>query len=332
MIVIDNLTKTYDNNSILNDISLHVNKSEIFGIVGESGAGKSTLLRCISGLEKFDKGKLIVNNTDISKLTKNELRVFRRKIGMIFQDFALLSRKNVLQNVTLPMECWKYSKKEMIDRAEKLLDLVGLHDKKNYMTYELSGGQKQRVAIARALALDPDILLCDEATSALDPSTTESILELLKSINEKLGITIVMVTHEMTVIKSICDKMAIITDGKVGAEGSVKSIFLEEPPALQELIGRRKIAAESGSEIIKLSVENLNVKDSISYNFASELKVPFSIISANVEQFKDGSFGHFYLSVNKKYVQAVMDFFNSYNEEGVLYKAKNYLGGKNNVF
>ncbi len=332
MIVINNLTKSYNNNYILKDINLHVGKGEIFGIVGQSGAGKSTLLRCINGLEKFDEGKLIVEDTDISKLSKNELRIYRRKIGMIFQDFALLSRKNILQNVTLPMECCKYNKIEMISKAENLLDLVGLNDKKNSMPYELSGGQKQRVAIARALTLNPDILLCDEATSALDPSTTESILDLLDTINKNLGITIVIVTHEMSVIKSICDKMAIISNGKIGAEGSVESIFVKEPPVLQDLIGRKKIIVNSGYEIIKMPIENSNINSSILYNLATKLKIPFSIITANVEQFRTTSFGHLYLSVDRKQVQIVLEFLNSHNIDAVLYKDINYLGGNDNVF
>lgn len=332
MIVIKNLTKSYNNNTILKKINLHVSKSEIFGIVGQSGAGKSTLLRCINGLEEFDKGELILGDVNISKLSKKELRDYRRRIGMIFQDFALLSRKTVLQNVTLPMECCKYNKTKMIRKAEELLNLVGLYDKRDAMPCELSGGQKQRVAIARALTLDPDILLCDEATSALDPSTTESILDLLNTINKNLGITIVMVTHEMSVIKSICDKMAIISNGEVGAEGSVENIFLEKPSALEDLIGRENITVNPGYEVVKLSIKNADINNSILYDLATKLKIPFSIILANVEQFRNSSLGHFYLKVDKKQVQIVLDFLNSYGLDAVLYRETNYIGGNDNVF
>ena len=243
MIKVQNLCKSYKSGRVLSDINLHVQRGEIFGIVGQSGAGKSTLLRCINGLESFESGKVIVNDIDIARLDERAMRQFRRKIGMIFQNFALLNRKTVLDNVMLPMECWHYPQAEKRRKAEELLALVGLADKLGSLPHELSGGQKQRVAIARALTLDPDILLCDEATSALDPAITQSILELLRDVNRQLGITILMVTHDMAVIKTICKRMAIITGNRIATTGRVSDVFLAEPAELRELVGRKEIHA-----------------------------------------------------------------------------------------
>ena len=210
MIKIDKLNKYYGSNKVLNDISIDIKKGEIFAIVGHSGAGKSTLLRCINGLEDYSDGSLKVHNQEIKTLGKEKLREFRKSIGMIFQHFSLIQRKTVYENVALPMEVWGYSKDEINKKVKDLLALVGLTQKIDSYPSQLSGGQKQRVAIARALTLDPDILLSDEATSALDPNTTTSILNLLKKINEKLNITIVLVTHEMEVVKQIAQKSLLL--------------------------------------------------------------------------------------------------------------------------
>ena len=226
---------------ILKDVSLEIRKGEIFGIIGQSGVGKSTLLRCINGLESYNRGKLIVNGSEVCALSHDGLRHFRKDIGMIFQNFALLNRKTVFENVVLPMRCWGYPKTKMEKTAKDLLNLVGLENKTHAYPNALSGGQKQRVAIARALTLEPKILLCDEATSSLDPGMTKSILDLLKNINKKLGLTIVVVTHEMDVIKLICDKMAIISKGRIEVCGSVESVFLKQPAALLDLIGNKGI-------------------------------------------------------------------------------------------
>ena len=210
MISIKNLNKHYGDIKVLNNISIDIKKGEIFAIVGHSGAGKSTLMRCINGLEEYTDGSLIVNNKEIKNLRKNELREFRKNIGMIFQHFSLIQRKTVFENIALPMQLWGYKKEEISKKVKELLVLVGLEEKTDVFPNQLSGGQKQRVAIARALTLNPDILLSDEATSALDPNTTTSILNLLKQINEKLNITIVLVTHEMEVVKQIAQKALLL--------------------------------------------------------------------------------------------------------------------------
>nr|WP_284708678.1 methionine ABC transporter ATP-binding protein [Sporomusa sphaeroides] len=303
----------------MTDINLQVHQGEIFGIVGQSGAGKSTLLRCINGLETFDKGKMIVNDTDISLLSENELRLFRRKIGMIFQNFALLNRKTVLENVMLPMECWKYPQTTMKKKAEELLDMVGLAGKMKSLPNELSGGQKQRVAIARALTLEPDILLCDEATSALDPAITKSILELLADVNRELGITIVIVTHDMSVVKTVCDRMAIITGNKIAVQGSVASIFLDEPPALIELVGRRAIIAPPGRTIIKLAISDSGINQFL-YSFALDLKIDFSIAAANIEQFHNNSYGHLYLSIANENIERTAAYCASQRMDCVIFE------------
>ena len=215
MIRIKGVNKYFGNTQVLKNINVEINKGEIFGLVGHSGAGKSTLLRCINGLESYEDGSITVNNKEIKDLTSKELREFRKDLGMIFQHFSLLERLNVYENVALPLVCWGYSKEEINKKVDELLRLVGLENKAKNKPKHLSGGQKQRVAIARALALNPNILLCDEATSALDPNTTKSILSLLRDINKKLGITIIIVTHQMEVVKEVCNKVAILKDGKV---------------------------------------------------------------------------------------------------------------------
>lgn len=297
MIEIKSLTKKYEEDSALRDINIQIPDGCIFGIIGQSGAGKSTLLRCINGLEKYDNGEIIVNGTNLNSLSDKQMLEFRKGIGMIFQNFALLNRKTVLDNVKLPMECWKYSEKEMDERAKKLLKRVGLEDKLHVMPGELSGGQKQRVAIARALAMEPSVLLCDEATSALDPAITQSILELLEDINSELGITIVMVTHEMSVVKEACDRVAILENGHMVSQGSVEEVFLENDDSLENLMGSRKIYAPSGKELVKVSLHGSeNEQDSI-YKLAKQCGIPFGILSANITPFHNNCYmGHIYLT------------------------------------
>lgn len=207
------------------NVSLKIEKGKIYGIIGFSGAGKSTLVRCLNLLEMPTSGKVIFEGKNLMEIKEKELRKYRQKIGMIFQSFNLLLQRNVLGNVCYPLEIAGVKKKEAQKRALELLKLVGIADKaKNYPAH-LSGGQKQRVAIARALATNPDVLLCDEATSALDPITTTAILDLLKSINEKMGVTIVIITHEMKVVEQICDKVAVMSEGKIVEEGEVRDVF-----------------------------------------------------------------------------------------------------------
>lgn len=237
MITASNIHKSFAQQHVLKGVNLYINRGCIFGLAGRSGAGKSTFLRCINGIESYDSGTLKVSGVEISHLQKKHLRAFRKTIGMVFQNFSLLERLNVFENIALPMRCWKYDTSTIEVQVNKLVGLVGLSEYITRKPRELSGGQKQRVAIARALSLTPEILLCDEATSALDPKTAQEILLLLHQINEELGITIIMVTHQMSVLKSICREMAIMECGRVECQGEVGTIFREEPKELRNLLG-----------------------------------------------------------------------------------------------
>ena len=229
MIKLNNITKIFTlpdkKLTALDNVSLHVPKGQICGVIGASGAGKSTLIRCVNLLERPTHGAVVINNVDLTQLSDAELVKTRRQIGMIFQHFNLLTSRTVFENVALPLELENKSKAEIQEKTTALLALVGLSDKHNVYPANLSGGQKQRVAIARALASDPKVLLCDEATSALDPATTQSILKLLKEINRTLGITILLITHEMEVVKRICDQVAVIDKGRLIEQGTVSEIF-----------------------------------------------------------------------------------------------------------
>ena len=229
MIKLNNITKIFTlpdkKLTALDNVSLHVPKGQICGVIGASGAGKSTLIRCVNLLERPTHGAVIIDDVDLTQLSDAELVKTRRQIGMIFQHFNLLTSRTVFENVALPLELENKSKAEIQEKTTALLELVGLSDKHNVYPANLSGGQKQRVAIARALASDPKVLLCDEATSALDPATTQSILKLLKEINRTLGITILLITHEMEVVKRICDQVAVIDKGRLIEQGTVSEIF-----------------------------------------------------------------------------------------------------------
>lgn len=229
MIKLNNITKIFTlpdkKLTALDNVSLHVPKGQICGVIGASGAGKSTLIRCVNLLERPTHGAVIIDDVDLTQLSDTELVKTRRQIGMIFQHFNLLTSRTVFENVALPLELENKSKAEIQEKTAALLALVGLSDKHNVYPANLSGGQKQRVAIARALASDPKVLLCDEATSALDPATTQSILKLLKEINRTLGITILLITHEMEVVKRICDQVAVIDKGRLIEQGTVSEIF-----------------------------------------------------------------------------------------------------------
>jgi D-methionine transport system ATP-binding protein len=229
MIELKNITKTFRQKdrivSALADVSLNVGHGKVFGVIGASGAGKSTLIRCVNLLERPSSGQVIVDGQDLLSLSSSQLTKARRQIGMIFQHFNLLSSRTVFQNIAFPLELAGTSNSEIKQRVTDLLSLVGLQDKQNDYPSSLSGGQKQRVAIARSLASNPKVLLCDEATSALDPETTRSILKLLKDINQRLNITILLITHEMNVVKTICDEVAVISEGKLVEQGTVAEIF-----------------------------------------------------------------------------------------------------------
>ena len=229
MIELSNLEKIYEtpngNVHALKGINLHINRGEIFGIIGLSGAGKSTLVRCINMLEKPTKGTVLVDGKDLTAMSDSELRSARRHIGMIFQHFNLLSSATVFDNIAFPLRLVSTPEDQLKNKVESLLKIVGLLDKAQQYPSQLSGGQKQRVGIARALANDPKVLLCDEATSALDPQTTKSILKLIKDINQQLKLTVVVITHEMQVVKDICSRVAVIENGIIAEEGSVVDIF-----------------------------------------------------------------------------------------------------------
>lgn len=313
MIKINNVYKSFNDVEVLKDITLEIKKGEVFGLVGHSGAGKSTLLRCINGLETYDKGSILVNQEqEVKALGNKSLRSFRKNLGMIFQHFSLLERKNVYDNIALPLECWGYNKADIDKRVLELLELVGLSDKKKNKPRELSGGQKQRVAIARALALNPNILLCDEATSALDPNTTKSILALLRDINEKLGITIIMVTHQMEVVKEICQRVAIMEDGQVIAVGKTEDLFLENSKALKTLIGEEEILPNEGINI-RLFFPKDNSNDSIITAMARELNIDFSIVWGKLERFRDDVLGSLVINIKENQKSEVIKYLTSKN-------------------
>ena len=297
MIIISNLNKYYENIKVLSDVNIHIEKGEIFGIIGHSGAGKSTLLRCINRLEEIE----------VKDLSENELRFLRKDLGMIFQHFSLLERKTVFENVALPLECFKYSKAEKNKRVNELLELVGIADKKNQKPRNLSGGQKQRVAIARALALNPKVLLCDEATSALDPNTTKSILSLLQDINKKLNITIIMVTHQMEVIKQICSRVAIMEGGKVLEIGNTEELFLQNSKNLQKLVGEDEIVLPKGSNIRIIFPKEIS-NESIITSMARNLDIDFSIVCGRLEKYREDILGSLIINVSSKHKEKVKKY------------------------
>lgn len=266
MIELRNITKVFHQKKkeiiALAGVSLKVPKGKIVGVIGSSGAGKSTLIRCANLLERPTEGEVIIDGVDLLKLSSSQLAKERRQIGMIFQHFNLLSSRTVFDNIALPLELDKQPKEQIKKRVDELLKLVGLEDKSMAYPSNLSGGQKQRVAIARTLANNPKVLLCDEATSALDPATTESILILLKDINKRLGITILLITHEMEVVKSICDEVAIIDSGKLIEQGTVSEIFANPKTA----ITREFIASSLKVNLPAAFLEKLNPTPSVDRN------------------------------------------------------------------
>ncbi len=278
----------------LSDISLTVEQGDIYGIIGMSGAGKSTLVRCLNFLEKPTEGQVLIEGQELGALTEKELRGQRSDIAMIFQNFNLLMQKSVLDNVCFPMQIQGKKKKEARERARELLKTVGLSEKEKAYPAQLSGGQRQRVAIARALASDPKILLCDEATSALDPQTTASILSLLKEINEKLGITIVIITHQMSVVREICTHVAIMKDGQVAEKGLVTEIF-EHPKSevARELInkdtgsdvdGTRKVTKEiNNKKNLRIVFSESSAFEPVIANMILKFNEPVNILKANTK-------------------------------------------------
>ena len=277
-------------------MSFTINQGEIYGIIGHSGAGKSTLLRCINGLESYNGGSVNVMGKEVSALNDRELRVFRKELGMIFQNFNLLQRKNVFDNVALPLEVWGYDKNTIKEKVSELLKLVGLEDKMLRKPSQLSGGQKQRVAIARALALDPKILLCDEATSALDPKTTKDILQLLLKINKELGITIIIVTHQMEVIKEVCERVALLDGGEIKAEGKAEDLFLKPGKSLKKFLGEE-------------DEENLpDAENALITRMSRDLEIDFSIVWGKLEKFRDQVLGGLVININEEDKEKVLKY------------------------
>ena len=307
MISVKNVNKFFGEKQVLKDVNIEINEGEIFGIIGHSGAGKSTILRCMNGLEPYQEGSVKVDGKEVKDLNEKEMRELRKDLGMIFQHFSLLERKTVFENVALPLECFGYSKAEKEKRVMELLDLVGLKERRNDKPRNLSGGQKQRVAIARALALNPKVLLCDEATSVLDPNTTKSILTLIEDINKKMGITVVVVTHQMEVIKQICGRIAIMENGQVLEVGETEEIFLKNTAGLRKLLGEENIVLPEGTNVKILFPKDIS-NDSIITSMARELDIDVSIVFGRLEKFKDDVLGSLIINVPDKNGEAVKKF------------------------
>ncbi|MDD6924555.1 MAG: methionine ABC transporter ATP-binding protein [Campylobacteraceae bacterium] len=306
MIKISNLKKYYGKNLIINDVSCEINKGEIFAIVGHSGAGKSTLLRCINGLESYQGGSLKVFGKEIKELKECKLKELRRDIGMIFQHFALLAQKNAFENIALPLRVWGYDENAIKARVYELLELIGLKDKSRSYPNQLSGGQKQRIAIARALALSPKILLSDEATSALDPNTTRQILELLKRINRELGITIVLVTHEMDAIKSSANRAVLMDGGKIVEQGSIEELFLCPSEVMRGFLGEAEVLGD-GTNIRLSFPQNIASKGFIA-DMARHLDIEFSIVWGRLERLGEHVLGSLIICLKENDAKSVLDF------------------------
>jgi len=318
----------------LSDVSLCVKKGEIFGVIGTSGAGKSTLIRCVNLLEKPNEGKVIVDNVELTSLSESQLTLERRKIAMIFQHFNLLSSRTVFENVAFPLELEGKSKSEIKEKVNSLLELVGLKEKTKDYPANLSGGQKQRVAIARALANDPKVLLCDEATSALDPATTKSILKLLKSINQKLNLTILLITHQMEVIKTICDKVAVIDHGKLVEQGNVEQIFtnpqqeitkgfiqsslnIELPLVYQNSLSN--IDSENNNPLVKFMLNGSNDQSFVISNLFEKFRVKAKVISAQLEYVGNLSFGVLLVELQGENINEALAYLeNEYSNTEIL--------------
>ena len=297
MIEIENLRKSFGGNEILKGVSATINDGEIFAIVGQSGAGKSTLLRCINALESYDSGSLRVNGKEVLEQNTKQIRQMRKNIGMIFQNFALLNQKNVFENVALPLEIWGEDEKKIRSRVGELLEIVGLSEKINAYPRSLSGGQKQRVAIARALALNPQILLSDEATSALDPNITNQILSLLKRINADFGITIILVTHEMEVVKSTASRALLLSGGEVINYGETWELFLKPDAKMREFLGEKIILPNVGVNFA-LYFQKEVAFDSVITQMARDLNINLNIVWGKIEEL--GGFVLGFLVINAK--------------------------------
>lgn len=310
MIRLENINKTFWKKNVahkaLSQINLAIAQGEIFGIFGKSGAGKSTLLRCLNFLEQPSQGRVLINNTQLDRLTPKELRQKRHKIGMIFQHCNLLSSRTVFDNIALPLELLGTSRAQINQQVNRLLEWVGLEDSKHHFPIELSGGQKQRVAIARALVTDPDILLCDEATSALDSESTKNILDFLLRINRELGLTIVLITHELDVIQKVCDRAGVLDDGQLIEVGSCDDLFTQpKHPTVQSLIkhaffpvvppmshgANSAHAREESSVLIRLRFVGRDSEEPVISHLIKQYDLSVNIVQADISQLKHKTIG-----------------------------------------
>ena len=325
MIEIVNLNKTYDTAkgsfTALNNVNLTVEDGDIYGIIGLSGAGKSTLVRCINLLEKPSSGSVVIEGEDLTTASKDKLREIRKKVSMIFQQFNLLQQRSVLKNVELAGELYNDTNRR--EKAIKLLETVGLGDKLSAYPAELSGGQQQRVAIARALMTDPKVLLCDEATSALDPETTKSILELLKDLNKKLGLTVVIISHQMSVIEAICNKVAIIDHAEIVTQGYLQDVFLspKEPIAKKLIYSGKLNAGFKGEKLVKLIFDGSTDKPIIT-NIIQECNILLSIVYAETKVINEKTYGQtiFRLPYYDEDIKKLCDYL---DKKGVAYEEVN---------
>lgn len=325
MIEIVNLNKTYDTAkgsfTALNNVNLTVEDGDIYGIIGLSGAGKSTLVRCINLLEKPSSGSVVIDGEDLTTASKDRLREIRKKVSMIFQQFNLLQQRSVLKNVELAGELYNDANRR--EKAINLLETVGLGDKLSAYPAELSGGQQQRVAIARALMTDPKVLLCDEATSALDPETTKSILELLKDLNKKLGLTVVIISHQMSVIEAICNKVAIIDHAEIVTQGYLQDVFLspKEPIAKKLIYSGKLNAGFKGEKLVKLIFDGSTDKPIIT-NIIQECNILLSIVYAETKVINEKTYGQtiFRLPYYDEDIKKLCDYL---DKKGVAYEEVN---------
>lgn len=335
MIELVNVEKTYYSKAgdihALKKTTLSIKAGEIFGIIGLSGAGKSTLVRCINMLERPTNGQVFVDGADLTAMSEAQLRKARQSIGMIFQHFNLLTSRTVYQNIAFPLEIQGLSKAEIDKRVRPLLELVQLQDRANYYPSQLSGGQKQRVGIARALASNPKVLLCDEATSALDPQTTKSILELLQDINKKLNLTIVLITHQMEVVKMICDRVAVMENGNIIEEGSMVDMFTNPQHPTTKEFTKSVVNAEipemikkltltdtykNGSKlIVRISFIGDSAGEPIVSGMVKHFSVDVSILYGNIDQLKDVPFGTLIIEISgdKEGINNALDYLHQQN-------------------
>ncbi len=338
MVKLSNITKVYANGfQAIKPLELNVDKGDIMGIIGYSGAGKSTLIRLINRLETPTTGEVLIDNINIVNLSQTKLQKTRQKIGMIFQHFNLLDSRNVFGNIAFALEIAKWKKNDIKNRVIELLELVGLSDKANFYPSQLSGGQKQRIAIARALANNPKILLCDEATSALDTKTTKSILELLKNIQQKFGLTIILITHQIEVVREICNKMCVMSGGEIVERGSVESVFTSPKHAVtKELISY--LPALSSEEVLKKSHKNAYkisfvgkyIHEPLMSEVVKLFQVDINILAGNIEALSTAEVGHLFVDFNGKH-ELVQNAITHLRNKGLLVESMQELTSTQNI-